>query len=115
MWCRHTQLLQLVFQFDSVRKQLVPRALREIDPSSAADYDPLLLWRDERVVIVELYRPCDACAAAANDDSHNCTCHDGDVKYWVDVEQASNGCVVTFSPAMSAALACNTNVEPLGA
>jgi hypothetical protein len=100
---------------DAVSKQLVPRALRELQPASAPDIDPLLLWRDERVVIVELYRPCDACAADNSADHFcYCGCHNGNDRYFVDVEQSSNGCVVTFSPVLSAALACNTNVEPLG-
>jgi hypothetical protein len=82
------------------------RALKKISERQPADQDLSLLWNDRRVIVLELYRPSDSTETNPS--------HEGNDKYWVDVAMGPNGRVVTFSPSLSAALACNTNVEPLG-
>lgn len=106
-WSFDTALLQLVLKTmpdGSVKPvalvDMKPRA--EHDEKAARD-DPMLAWRDERVVVVELHR--------ADESSAQHTKADG---MWCDIACDGSSRVVNFSPAMTALLACNTDVSVLG-
>jgi hypothetical protein len=123
LWCRETEVLQL-FATHTANGTLVPKALRHVkDPS---DYlDPLSIWNDPRVLVLELYRPhpnfsssmhsrCPSTACAESHENSDCT-HE----YYVDIDEDpttedSNARMVTFCPALTAILGCNTDISPLG-
>jgi len=84
--------------------------LRQPEPREAQNLeDPLTIWNDDRVIILELFRP-------NNDGDENMAYTDADTgkDYWVDIAIGDNSDIVSFSPALSAVVCCNTCVEFLG-
>jgi len=123
VWSRPTEVLQLIGTYDATGK-FVPQALKEMGPRSD-NIDPLRVWNDHRVLVLELHRPHATADAAQHSacPSADCALQHPEVEctypYYVDISDAdaenmSNGKVVTFSPALSAILGCNTDIEPLG-
>lgn len=107
-WGHETCALQLICVKDQ-NGNLVPRALRDIQPPISTNIDPLKVWDDDRIIVLELYRP-----NAANDANATETTDDG-AEYWVDIaETGANSDIVSYSPALSAVMCCNTCVEYLG-
>jgi hypothetical protein len=96
----------LELQLKQVDGKLVVHALRERQPHEP-DPDPLLTWMDNRIVVIELHRP-------GGDTTQSDVSDDG--QFFVDIEQCpkTDGFLVAFSPALSAALGCNNDVTPLG-
>ena len=102
-WPRGTTFLQLVGQEDDGK--FVPLALREMDDDCPVS-DPLLAWQDQRTIILQLHRP--------DQSYHPSEVEPDNGNYWVDIGCGDQSNVVSFSPLLSAALNCNTCVEPLG-
>lgn len=104
-----TTMLQIVLVKDPSTGKLVPKALVEME-TEKEELDLLLKWKDERIVILEVQRP----GRYPDELHHQEQFGEEQTKYWVDVAQSENECVVSFSPSLTASLGCNTNVESLG-
>lgn len=102
-----TTVLQISLLKDLSTGKLVPKAHVELDPE-IEDPDLLLKWKDDRIVILEMQR-----LGRDPNELHERQQIE-DKEYWLDVAQSENECVVSFSPSLTAALGCNTNVENLG-
>ena len=123
IWSRETEVLQLLATYDTAGK-MIPKALRHIQQPSDMG-DPLQIWNDHRVLVLELHRPHATFGPDAHTECSNSACaqsHPDSActnQYYVDIvddgtDNTANAKVVTFSPALSAILACNTDIEPLG-
>ncbi len=71
--------------------------------------DPLNNVRDDRVIVLEMFRP----SKDYNDENRE-EYEKSSQKYWVDYLPGENSDVVSFSPALTALFASNSNVEVLG-
>jgi hypothetical protein len=76
---------------------------------TALSEDPLQNLRDDRVIVLELFRPSDDYSEELQEQYEN-----SNGQYWADYAPGENSDVVSFSPALTALFACNSNVEVLG-
>ena len=106
---RETTMLQIVLVKDPLSGKMVPKAVVEMDSEKPED-DLLLKWRDDRIIILEVQRP----GSNPSELHGQQKIGDEETLYWVDIAQSDNGCVVSFSPTLTASLACNVNAESLG-
>jgi len=106
----HTRVLQLEGVMQNGK--FTAKALKNIENNAFANFpgllDQLLSWQDNRVVVIELFRPGDRSDKAENSD------HEGDDRYYVDVDMGPNCSIVSYSPLLSGLLGCNTDISPLG-
>ena len=129
-WNGRTCFLQLKLKklADGKCEVMAMQDINELNFHEHCNYDPLLLFKDERVIVVELFRPhvCgDIPVADVSATYHNpfnvldpTTMSEQDIlawgERWVDIGVGDSSLIVTFSPLMSSVLGCNTCVDPLG-
>jgi hypothetical protein len=106
---QETTMLQIVLVKDPLSGKMIPKAVVEMDSEKPED-DLLLKWRDDRIIILEVQRP----GLNPNELHGQQQIANEKTLYWVDIAQSDNGCVVIFSPTLTASLACNVNAESLG-
>jgi hypothetical protein len=110
---QESQCIQLEWSLDA-NGHKVPRALKVIAKSSHDDVHNDVPGEtvDSRIIVLELNRP-----GLGDLDAEVCIsdCSSASVdKYRNECVQGPNGSTVTYSPSITAALRCNTAIEPLG-
>ncbi len=103
---RTTNLVEIEFDETTGR----PRSRTKFNVKISSP-DPLIDTNDDRVIVLELFRPSDD-YVAENTSQYETAAEE--TKYWVECDLGKNSNVVSFSPSLSAMFASNSNVEILG-